>query len=54
MSIRELILELIEDGVFSHHSITLALLKYMSEDDILDCLRYNEMDHHVIDRIDNG
>lgn len=54
MNIRDLVLELIETGVVDRHNLTLALLKYMSEDDIIDCLRYNEMDHHIIDRIDNG
>lgn len=53
MNIRDLILELIEEGVFDHHNITLALLKYLSEDDIIDCLRYNELHHHIIDRISN-
>lgn len=53
MNIRDLVLELIEEGIFSHEAITLALLKYLSEDDIIDCLRYNELHHHVIDRISN-
>lgn len=53
MNIRNLVLELIEEGVFDHRNITLALLQYLSEDDIIDCLRYNELHHHIIDRIEH-
>ena len=53
MNLRDVIIALVEEGILDERNLVIALLKYMSEDDIIDCLRYNELHHHVIDRIDN-
>lgn len=37
------LLEMIEEGTLDRDTVILACLKYMSEDDVLDMMRSNEM-----------
>lgn len=36
------LLEMIEDGLLDKDTVIMALVKYMSEDDVKDCMEHNE------------
>ena len=36
------LLEMIEDGLLDKDTAIMALVKYMSEDDVKDCMEHNE------------
>lgn len=40
---RDLALSLVENGQVSTSNLILSLLKYMSTDDVFDCLKVNEL-----------
>jgi len=41
---RNYLLTLVAEGVISKYDVILMLVKYMSNDDIADCLRINEVE----------
>lgn len=42
-NVRDQVVEAIEDGILNDYEVVIMLLKYMSEDDIKDCLKVNEI-----------
>ena len=50
--IRDKILELIEEGIIDKDTLFMAFLKYLSEDQIRECLKLNEISLEEIDASD--
>jgi hypothetical protein len=46
------LLEMIEEGLLDRDSVIMACVKYMSEDDVADMMRINEMDLDTWDEED--
>ncbi len=40
---REAVMEAIDDGLVDARDIVLCLVKYMSQDDVKDCMKVNEL-----------
>jgi len=40
---REAVMEAIDDGLVDARHIVLCLVKYMSQDDVKDCMKVNEL-----------
>jgi hypothetical protein len=47
MNAREFILDLIDQGILHPRDVVVMLIKYMSMDDVDDCLKANEVDIQI-------